>query len=79
MSNDISHVIKGIECHMFATPRCEECPYDDIDLRCIIKLRRDILTVLDVEDSDSCTLCQEWDCDLCGHKGRRRVVQHEID
>ena len=79
MSNDITRVIKGIECHMFATPQCEECPYDDIDLRCIIKLRQDILTVLDVEDSDPCAVCQEWDCYGCRHKERMCNVPHETD
>lgn len=39
-------VINGIECHFKLEPNCEDCLYDNIDLRCLSNLKHDILTVI---------------------------------
>ena len=39
-------VINGIKCHLTLEPDCGDCPYDDIDLRCLNNLKEDILTMI---------------------------------
>lgn len=44
---DREKVIMGLECHMrIEAPKCDYCPYDAIDLRCIDNLREDALALL---------------------------------
>lgn len=39
-------VVSGILCCLrYGDPKCSECPYDAIDLRCRVNLREDILKI----------------------------------
>ena len=43
-------VIKGIKCCMQIDPNCAECPYDDIDLRCISNLQNDVISIVELDE-----------------------------
>ena len=50
MPEDIEKLKLGLSCHLKPDPDCANCPYDDIDLRCLRFLRSDCFALIKLDE-----------------------------